>query len=282
MPRLVAEWNPALERNLAQTADWALAEESYWDAEMDRLAELLLVPSVDALLLETGGLQQLPLAAARRLVRRAIERVKGDLLGVEFHHITGILQMAAATEGHGRLQAAGLDVMRSFQWLRFARPVSNGLATRNYRFPASVPGVFRIPGTELELCLEVTEKSTGSEDGNSVYNETTGAVSWHRVSGPLELRNWRPGDQYQPQGSGDAEKIKTLFQQFRIPLWERRHWPVLTDGSSIVWAHRFGPAAQFAADAETPAVLRIRETRIVQPAGGVYNDRSGSEARREE
>ena len=31
-----------------------------------------------------------------------------------------------------------------------------------------------------------------------------------------------------------AEKIKTLFQQSRIPVWERRHWPVLMDGASIV------------------------------------------------
>ena len=31
-----------------------------------------------------------------------------------------------------------------------------------------------------------------------------------------------------PQTCGSAVKIKTLFQQSRIPMWERRTWPVIT------------------------------------------------------
>jgi len=270
LPQLIQQWNPALERNLAQTADWALAEEAYWNEEIDRLSERYIVPAADSFLLETTNLRKLSLAAGRRLVRRAIALVRGDLLGIDFEHVNGILEMAAATEGHGRLQAPGLDVMRSFTWLRFGRPTINALASRNYRLTATVPGVFPIPGTELEICLEIIEKSTVSGDPISVYNETMAAVNWHRVSGPLEFRNWRPGDQYQPQGSTGTQKIKTLFQESRVPLWERRHWPVLTEGGSIVWAHQFGTAADYAADAATPVVLRIRETRVVGRQSGIY------------
>jgi len=86
-----------------------------------------------------------------------------------------------------------------------------------------------------------------------------GCLDWQRLSGSLELRNWRPGDQYQPSGSTGKEKVKTLFQRARIPLWERRHWPVLTDGPSIVWVRLFGPAAEFAAGAGSSLILKIRE-----------------------
>jgi tRNA(Ile)-lysidine synthase len=79
------------------------------------------------------------------------------------------------------------------------------------------------------------------------------------------LRNWRPGDRYQPVGRSGEEKIKTLFQEARIPLWERRHWPVLTEGSSIVWARRFGPAERYAAHAGTRVALAIRE--VAAPEG---------------
>jgi tRNA(Ile)-lysidine synthase len=273
LPQLVRDWNPALDRNLAQTADWALAEEAYWDAEIHRLAGEYLVSSLDTILIETTNLRKLPLAGARRLVRHAIGIVKGDLLGIAFDHVNGILDMATATEGHGRLQVPGVDVMRSFTWLRFARPATNGLAARNYQFPASVPGIFRVPGTELEICLEIIEKSNSSGDAISVYNETMGAIDWHRLSGSLQLRNWRPGDQYQPQGAAGMEKIKTLFQQFHVPLWERRHWPVLADGPAIVWAHRFGPAANYVADSSTQRILGIREIRIVAHPLGVYTNK---------
>jgi len=76
----------------------------------------------------------------------------------------------------------------------------------------------------------------------------------------LELRNWRPGDQYQPVGHSGGERIKLLFQQARIPLWERRGWPVITSGNGIVWARRFGPAADLAATAKSRVLLKIQET----------------------
>jgi len=63
-------------------------------------------------------------------------------------------------------------------------------------------------------------------------------------------------------GHSGAAKIKVLFHEERIPLWERRHWPVVTMGGAILWARRFGPAAEFAAKSGTSPVLGIRETGL--------------------
>lgn len=276
LPELARDWNPAIVQTLSHTADWALGEESYWEAEIVRLAVLHLVAQNGFVLLKTGCLRELPLAAARRLVRRAMEMVKGDLRSIDFAHIEAVLDLATATEGHGRLQAPGLDIMRSFDWLRFGRPLVDGLQNRNYRLPAPVPGKVRVPGSNRVLSLEIVENSENSETRESVYNmKETGEVDWERLSGPLDLRNWRPGDQYQPLGNTGEEKIKTLFQQFRIPLWERRHWPVLTDGNAIVWTRRFGPDARLAAQPGARKILTIREIGIGQDQNHVYMDKEG-------
>jgi tRNA(Ile)-lysidine synthase len=276
LPELARDWNPAVVQTLSHTADWALAEESYWEAEIDRLAALHLVAQNGFVLSKTGCLHELPLAAARRLVRRAMEMVKGDLRSIDFAHIEAVLDLATATEGHGRLQAPGLDIMRSFDWLRFGRPLVDGLQNRNYRLPAPVPGKVRVPGSDRVLSLEIVENSENSESRDSVYNmRETGEVDWERLSGPLDLRNWRPGDQYQPLGNTGEEKIKTLFQQYRIPLWERRHWPVLTDGNAIVWTRRFGPDARLAAQAGARKILTIREIGIGQDQNYVYMNIEG-------
>jgi len=37
-----------------------------------------------------------------------------------------VLELAASSEGHGRLQVPGLDIFRSFEWLRIGRPVPGG------------------------------------------------------------------------------------------------------------------------------------------------------------
>jgi tRNA(Ile)-lysidine synthase len=259
LPQLAREWNPAIGESLNRAADWALAEEEYWAAEIGRLAAGHLVERVGAVIARVDGLRGLPLAAARRLVRHALERTKGDLREIGFDHIAAILKLASSPLGHGRVQAPGVEVERSLDWLRFAIPCAGRRADGGYRLAASVPGTVRLPGTKIAISLELIEKAETLEGPDTVYNSDTGCVDWHTLSGSLEIRNWRPGDQYQPGGSTGEEKIKTLFQEARIPRWERRQWPVLTDGSAIVWARRFGTAVRFAAGPGCTTVLRIRE-----------------------
>ncbi len=257
LPQLARDWNPSIGETLANTADWALAEEAYWEEEIARLAPGRMREAGGTVILRAEALRCLPVAAARRMVRHAIARVKGDLRGIDFRHIAAVMQMAASAEGHGRLQTPGLDIYRSFDWVRLARPGSDTLANRNYEFAATVPGSFEIPGPGGVVRLELVEIKETSEALDSVYNGVLAGLDWERVSGVLVLRNWRPGDRYRPAGHSAGEKIKTLFQEARIPLWERRYWPVLTDDSSIVWARRFGPAQEYAVHAGTRVALKI-------------------------
>jgi len=257
LPQLAREWNPAIAETLSRTADWARAEEAYWDAEMDRLAGQALVERDGAVLVRAAALAALPVAAGRRLARRAIERAKGDLRGIDFGHIGGVLSLAGARAGDGRLQSTGLDIRRSFEWLRFSRPSAKPC---DYQAAAAVPGVVRVPAAGVEISLELIERTESSDGVHSVYNGSeTSCLDWCSLSGPLEFRNWRPGDQYQPRGAAGVEKIKTFFQEARIPIWERRNWPILLNGPSIVWARRFGPAAACAARPESRMLLVVRE-----------------------
>lgn len=263
LPQLIRDWNPALAETLAHTADWAQAEEAYWEAQLARLLPAYLIFQPPAVMMAVDALAELPLAVARRLIRRAIERAKGDLRGIGFEHLSGVLELAASGEGHGRLQIPGLDIFRSFNWLRLAPPGLDNLNNRNYRLPLPAPGVVALPGQwrgqRMVLNTELFENANVTEMLADVYNEGVVGLDWSRLSGPLEVRNWRPGDRYQPEGHRGAEKIKVLFHEARVPLWERRHWPVVTMGDEILWARRFGPAAGFAAKPGAGTVLGIRE-----------------------
>lgn len=250
LPQLERDWNPALVDTLAHTADWALAEEAYWDEELTRIC-----PSLNEHVLPCEDLRRLPLAVARRLVRRAIERAKGDLRGVDFRHVGAILELASDVQGHGRVQLPGLEVVRSFDWVRFDKPSA---AMESYRLSAPVPGMVQIPGG-LRIVLELIEKPETSVLSQCVYNDGVDGLDWRSLSGFLELRNWRHGDRYQPTGSTGEEKIKTLFQNARIPVWERAQWPVLVDGGAIVWSRRFGAAAGVVAHSGSTEILRVRE-----------------------
>jgi tRNA(Ile)-lysidine synthetase-like protein len=90
-------------------------------------------------------------------------------------------------------------------------------------------------------------------------------LDWEKCEGTLVLRNWRPGDSYTSSNRPGPEiKIKTLFQENRIPLWERRTWPVIVQAAgadSILWTRQFGVAEEFAATPASQQILSIREVR---------------------
>src|SRR5579872_2003713 len=262
LPALTAEWNSRLSASLANLARLAQDEEQFWDGYITDLAArtLEMHPGEmhsDAVLIRADGLVSLHPAVARRLIRRAARIVKGDLRQIESDHIERILDLAAQPEGHGRLQIPGVDVFRSFDWIRFAKRRPGMFRDQDYELGLPVPGVIDVPRSGTKICLEVIEKaSSGNTPGTCATLE---GVDWRRVPGPLSLRNWRPGDQYQPLGHSHEQKIKLLFHQSRIPLWERRGWPIITSEGRIVWVRKFGPAAEYAASSDSGTILHIWE-----------------------
>ncbi len=286
LPLLADAFNPRVEEALANLATLSQDEELYWDSEITKLASAAglergartpacsvpthgdAVNSVNGppVIIAVSSLTSLPPAPARRLIRRLIQTVRGDLRQIEFAHVERILQMAHSADGHDRVQLPGVDIFRSFEWLRFSKIVPHSIGDRgDYSLPLAAPGFVELPGGLARITLQVLEKAEPSERSEACV--TLGnELDWQRLRAlgeavpKLELRNWRPGDKYRSVGRSQEEKIKSMFQEGRVPLWERRHWPIITYNGVILWARRFGAAADFAAGPGARMVLRIDES----------------------
>jgi tRNA(Ile)-lysidine synthase len=264
LPLLRAGFNPQLDQALANLATLARDEEDYWEAELAR--RLQPATSHQPLVLSTSQLAETPPALARRLVRRAVEFVKGDLRGIDFAHVERVLEMARSAEGHNRMQAPGLDICRSFDWIRIASANPEPQPAVDFSVPLQIPGSVELPGSSARIVLQVLEKDASTQPSVRVpCANVVDELDWQRLYGgeggpSLELRNWRPGDQYRRVGQTKAEKVKFFFQEARVPVWERRDWPIITYDGKIVWARRFGAAAEFATSPQTRSVLQVAET----------------------
>lgn len=256
MPILVNEFSGAVPGVLASAAGMALDEEEYWKEHLDGVEKALLHPSDGAILLKTEDVLRLAPAVRRRLLRRAIQIVKGDLTGVGLEHIDQIIELCRQAEGHGRMQAPGLDVFRSFEWLRIGLRRPESRRERDYSLDLQPPAQVNVPGTNLRILLEVINRGSPRVQVNE-YNDIS-LLDIDRLPGSLKLRNWRPGDRYQPRGGADG-KIKQFFQRDRIPIWDRQGWPVITSAEKIVWVKQFGIAANVAPFEGSRTLLRITE-----------------------
>jgi tRNA(Ile)-lysidine synthase len=227
LPQLEREWNPNLTAALGQMADWALGEEKYWAGRMKKLGAKYFFQEGAVVVARWPG--ALAVAVERRLVRHAIETVLGHLRQIEYGHVEAVRRMRS-----GKLNLPGLTVERSFEWRRFSA--------------AGAVETDVLDGIGLELL-----------EAGSVYNKDEHQLDWDSLSGLLKLRSWHPGDRYRRVGRPTEERLKLLFQKARIPVWERRSWPVLLCGDEIVWARKFGAAEGAGRTESTQMVLLVRD-----------------------
>jgi tRNA(Ile)-lysidine synthetase-like protein len=143
---------------------------------------------------------------------------------------------------------------------------------RDFEVAMPVPGEVQAPGPAgARIRLELIESQLPSAGPPIAHDKLEQDLDWNRIqflavvegtpgeSSPI-LRNWRPGDAYRRTGDHHEHKLKALFHEARIPLWERRTWPVVTVAGRIVWTRRFGAAQEFAADSSSRLVLRITDS----------------------
>jgi tRNA(Ile)-lysidine synthetase-like protein len=78
------------------------------------------------------------------------------------------------------------------------------------------------------------------------------AVDAAALKGGLAVRPPQPGDRIRPLGMEGSVKLADLFWQRSVPWPARSRWPVVVDGSAVVWVaglhlsrlHRLTPESQ--------------------------------------
>lgn len=267
--------NPAAAEHLAALAAQAAQEESFWRLLIEERFHALARQEQDAWRIAAWQLAQ-PLgdlyaalvparkveaaqrAVAQRLVRRLVEAVRGHTRRLTDEHVAAVLRLAHAGESGQQLALPGLRVERSFDRLVF-RPAGGRRAGVSYRYEVAVPGVVDISPAGQRLAFKLVAASELAQGYNGSKVAALDADALGLTASRLTVRNWQPGDSYQPVGATRPKKLKTLFQRARVPAEARASYPVVLRGEEIIWAPQLGAAAGCAVRERTRTVLLISQ-----------------------
>lgn len=221
---LLRSFNPRIEEHLARLCRRIAAEEDYWRLEVERALAAVARRDAGGLRLERPGLAALHPALRSRVLRGALERVRGDLAGIAAGHIEGVEALLFGERSQGEIHLPGAWVARRYERLWFrAEPPPAGVP---FDLPVPGPGRYLLPdGRGLEVSL-----------ADLPQGETSCAVEFAAgaVPFPLRVRSARPGDRFRPSGAGGGKKLKDFFIDAKMPLEERRRVPLVT-GDEILW-----------------------------------------------
>ncbi|MCH6553722.1 MAG: tRNA lysidine(34) synthetase TilS [Acidobacteria bacterium] len=269
LPQLSRVAGPAAIEHLARLADHARQEESFWSAyveerfqtrarrsgdEWEVAVEGLLAPMLELARLPARQAAEAQRAVARRLLRRTLAAVRGDLRRITQTHVESVLSLAEEGRSGQSVDLPGVQVERRFDVLVFraAGGRTPPPVAVDEEMEVAGPRRVRLPdGRGLEFKVIEVQGLKGG------YNSR--ALDARRAPFPLAVRTWRPGDRYCPRGARRPEKLKLLFQQQRVSRRERARCPVVLSGGEIVWTLAFGPAAERELRPDSRRALVIEE-----------------------
>jgi tRNA(Ile)-lysidine synthase len=269
LPVIKGSINAGVEGVLAGTAEVAQAEEDYWQDLIEHHFQRLAKRSHHGLLCDIDYWRKQPLAVRRRLLRRSIFEVKGNLRSVDSAHVDAIAEICESNQAHDRVMIPGVDALRSFSTLRLVKPAEPGGQGRHYQVRLPLGREIQLPFRAGAICIDLLTQELPANGVNCVnFKDRQDLVETARLGidaiggfpalERLVIRNWEPGDGFQRVGHASREKLKTLFQESRVLLWERKHWPVLELDGEILWVRRFGAAAHVAAEPNCVPAVSIR------------------------
>jgi tRNA(Ile)-lysidine synthase len=278
IPLLEREFNPAAAEVLARSAGLLRDEEAWMDELSQAAFRGAATVEPGSVSLAAPALIAMPRALLRRVLRRAVESVRGHLLGLDFRHVEE-MERLLSRPGPGSIDMpGGWRVARRPGMLRLESVVTGGHTGRPERVSAGVrspsdddggaggcreavcpiPGKVDLPGLGLALRARLVTP----EDPPVAPGPDRACLDADLLPGPLLVRPRRPGDRFVPLGGPGTRKVKSFLIDRKVPVAERGRIPLVLENGRVAWivGHRIDDRFKV-----TPATRRIlvleKETR---------------------
>jgi tRNA(Ile)-lysidine synthase len=226
---VLESWNPRLRAHLAHMAELARDEEAWWAAELERLAEQIILPGRPVRgggraargggAIEVTRLAELPLALQRRILRLAAARLGTSL---DFESTESLRKLALAGRAGQKCELAlglrGERTHRELQLTMGSRAESAGEVAAAMKF--QIPGEIEAPAWGIRVRV-VFAPGVGFSDDKSAWNAV--------------LRAWKPGDRVRLRHSGGPRKVKEVLERLQVFGSARNRWPVLELDGRVIW-----------------------------------------------
>jgi len=255
---LLSEYNPSFQETILNTIEIVREDQSFieeivagiFSRHAQREPGLIRLPIVE--------ITNQPLAIERRLVRLAIRSVKGDLRGIEFKHVEGIISGLRHGSGRMEIDLPGQITARvEYEQLIIGeRKLFEALQFESIEL--KVPGVTRIDALAVEINAELSEPAGLVFGRNGDVAHLDAAVA----GSGLKLRVRRPGDSFRPFGMTGEKKLQDLFVDKKISKRERNRVPIIESDGKIAWVAGFRIDDSFRVTERTKEVLVLRLLRL--------------------
>jgi len=266
IPMLKASYNPGITETLNRLSLIVKSEEEWIEAEVISPVFKNCVSTVKdgKLALSVPDMVGIHIAAQRRVVRKAIEQVKGNLRRITYTHTEAVLNLLQKGMDYKTVDLPDhIRITRKGNTLFFSKVQSSNQEAFNFpsfEYSISAPGILFIKeiGAYLEFSetdmentlkqLKVKSLNYKDQPPTSDFQLSPRIAFFDRdaLRFPVIIRNFRPGDRFTPLGMTGSQKVKKYFINNKVPREARAECPILLCREEIIWiaGHRMSDTAK--------------------------------------
>ena len=250
IPELQTAYNPKIIDTLNRLGDIIRAEDQWLDGVLEPVLKQCVSLRTDhKISLALPDFNQLPKAAKRRVIRKAILNVKKDLRRITLLHVDAVLHLVEKGRVGGRLNLPdGVLAKRYFGELtilkrnKVKKRQDRVLQTSSTDYQYTISATETLFIKEADVSISLCEIDADSLPDFKAIGTHIAFFDLDRLIFPLLVRNFRPGDRFSPLGVNGTQKVKKYFINHKIPAAQRKKCPLLLSGGNIIWitGHRIG------------------------------------------
>lgn len=254
-PLLRQAFNPRISETIARYAELAREEESWWaQATETSWGDVCIDLSKGRATLDLEGIKKLHPALVRRILRRAVEKVRGNLSGIGVAHLGPLIDLVfSGKTGKSVRLPGGVEAFRQRKTL-LIKPMTRPSPQdcRPEALPVPGPGNYFFGQHGFELSISETACSNPVSGTDRIF------MDMNKLKWPLEFRFRKPGDRFHPFGMTGSKKLQDFFTDCMVPREEREKVPLLCDREKICWVAGMRMDDRVKIDECTRAVLMVR------------------------
>lgn len=268
---LLEEYNPKVKQTLFRETELLQEENDFLTRYTEELIPQLGIEKKKGMVsFDVERLQSLHPALQRRMVRWSLDQLHPGLKGIGFHHIETVL-LKALTGQTGKTYPlphqlwAEKGYTRLFLRKRDSKENQKGASRQSSR-PEIILSPSANPIDLPEWGLRLTVSLHRNRERLPVFSTCAASFDFDRISNPLTLREWRPGDCFVPTGmEGRHKKLQDLFVDAKIPKPQRTLIPILTCPEGILWVIGLRIDGRFLATEKTKGILIVEAHALDRP-----------------
>lgn len=275
LPVLKETYNPKIIETLNRVSSIIRSEERWMNDSIQPLFEKLSSRQGNGgIILSVSELNELPVAPKRRIIRKAIAQIKGNIRRITLTHIDLIIAFSNDGSSQGSLDLPDririvkenndLLIVQENKHLRDIRPQEIETAPGPYKYTICGPWKDVEPGdtcagtkktflnkeiesifiNEINAHLRFTKIRLQDISNVKIAEHKSAFFDYEKLRFPLVLRNIEHGDRFTPLGMTGSQKVKKYFINQKIPKYMRADIPVLVSNGKIIWVvgHRIDDA----------------------------------------